>query len=159
MKKNVKPKTEFEIKTRASFLVDNYKSLINYPNHERATADKRFVYLFRNQSSNLCKIGITNNYRVRFSQLKNLSGMSLQPLLIIELEEDYDESADYIENFLHKYFNDSRHFGEWFNLTIRDILSIRDLFREIGGEDLIDNIEHFFLSDKYKQSWHMYASF
>ena len=65
------------------------------------------------------------------------------PLLIITLQEDYDESADYLENYLHKYFENKRKIGEWFNLTVRDIVQIRELFWFIEGEHLKDNVKEF----------------
>ena len=153
MKKNIKPRTDFEIKTRASFLLDNYKSLINYPNHRRATADQRFIYLYRNPLSELCKIGIASNARLRLAQLQNSCGLELQSLIVLELEEDYDEAADYIEKFLHHYFNDSRKFGEWFQLTIKDIIAVRNLFWTIEGINIWDNIS-FYLCKCSKYRFH-----
>lgn len=125
------------------YLVDDYKDKINYPNHLKATEDCIYVYLIRNPLNGLCKIGITNNTKIRISQLENSSGMRLQMLIYIELEPNYDESALYIESYLHNFFNHKRVLGEWFNLSIKDIIAIRNLFYEIEGDYIQDNINTY----------------
>lgn len=151
MKKPINRKTDFELKTRASFLLDKYKKEVNYPNHKRQLDKQKYVYLYRNPLSNLCKIGITANPRQRLKQIQCSSGVEIQSLIVIELEQDYDEASYFVENFLHNYFYESRTFGEWFDLTIRDILAIKNVFWSIWGDMIWDNIKAYLLSDKYEK--------
>lgn len=151
MKKRTKPKTNFEIKTRASFLLDEYKKEVNYPNHKRQISEQKYVYLYRNQLSNLCKIGIATNPRERLRELQRASGLEIQSLIVIELQKEVDEASVFIENFLHNYFYESRTLGEWFNLTIKDILAIRSVFWSIEGDMIWDNIKSYLLSNKYEK--------
>jgi hypothetical protein len=153
MKKRTKPKTDFEIKTRASFLLHEYKKQVKYPNHERQIDNQKYVYLFRNPLSKLCKIGVTTNPRERLRQLQRASGLEIQSLIVIELEQDYDEASYFIENFLHNYFYESRTFGEWFDLNIKDILAIKNLFWSIDGDYIWDNIKAYLLSNKYEKHY------
>lgn len=125
------------------FLVDKYKIDVNYPNHIKCVENCTCVYLFLNESSGLCKIGVTNNPRTRLRQLECSSGMSLSPLIFIELQPDYDENAHFLEKYLHEYFKSKRQFGEWFNLSIRDIIQIKNLFWFIEGENIIDNVKFY----------------
>lgn len=127
----------------AVLLTAEYEKVINYPNHFKATEDCRFVYLYRNEFSGLCKIGITNNPKTRLCQLINSSGMYLQDLLVLECQVDYDEHPLTVEKFLHMYFREKRKYGEWFELSIRDILAIRNLFWKIEGESISDNIKKY----------------
>ncbi len=124
-------------------LLHKYKEVINYPNHIRCHEDCKCVYLIKNLSNGLSKIGITNRPKSRLRELERNSGNKLMALLIITLQEDYDESAEYLENYLHNYFENKRKIGEWFDLTIRDVVQIRELFWFIEGEDLEDNVKEF----------------
>lgn len=126
-----------------SELLKKYNYFVDYPNHPRCEDRSRFVYLFFNPITTLTKIGITNSPKARISQIRNSGGMNVFALLILELLPDYDESPEFIEKFLHQFYDKKRSFGEWFSLNIRDLVSIRDLFYEIYGEDIQDN-----LSDK-----------
>ena len=67
--------------------------------------------------------------------------MNIKLLIAIEPEVGYDESAAKIEEFLHRYFRNKKCNGEWFNLTIKDILEIRQLFWHIDGDYIIDEIK------------------
>lgn len=114
----------------------------------------RYVYLVANEITRLCKIGITNNIDNRIGQIRTANGVGIDLLVCIELEVGYDENAKYIENYLHTFFKHKRTFGEWFKLNAKDILAIRNLFYEIFGDYILDNL-HFNkqkLINKYKQS-------
>ncbi len=135
----IKDKTKFPV----LYILDDYNKSVNYPNHNKAEDDCKYVYLFRNKYSGLCKIGITNSPKTRLRQIQNTSGMEIQDLIILECLPEYDESPIFIEKFLHNYFGEKRKFGEWFQLSIREILSIRRLFWEIEGEYIFDNIKNY----------------
>lgn len=70
----------------------------------------------------------------------NSSGMNIFILISLELLPGNDESPEFIEKFLHNFYIDKRVKGEWFQLSIRDIIEIRNLFYEIYGEDIYDEI-------------------
>lgn len=127
-------------------LVPDYFCQVDYENNnQRTTKDCKFIYLFRNPLSKLCKIGISNNPTVRFQKLQTESGIKLQKLLILELEINYDESPEYIEKYLHNYFKNKRVIGEWFNLSIKDIIQIRNLFYCIEGDWIEDYLKECLL--------------
>lgn len=124
-------------------LIEEYIKKVNYPNHPKADRNKRFVYLFHNELSKQTKIGITDNFHKRYDDLQNASGMNLIQIIIIQLETEIDESANFIENFLHNYFHDKRTIGEWFDLSKKDILDIQKLFNEIDGVYIWDAVDDF----------------
>ena len=138
-------------------ILDKYRNTIDYPNHTKADEKCRFLYLFRNPFSNLCKIGVTNNPRVRLSQIRNSSGMIIQPLITLQCEVDYDEHPLIIERFLHEHFASKRTHGEWFNLSIKDILAVRMLIWEIEGDNIWDNTRPY-LSKKPRE-WEIEYTF
>lgn len=139
-----------ENKQSAACLVDNYIKSVDYLRIPKATEDCRFIYLFRNPTFNLCKIGITNNWLVRIRQLENSTGMKLQDLIVLELEPEYDERPKDIEKYIHNYFKEKRKEGEWFDLSVKDILAIKNLFYEIHGMDICDNIKEHLLKSNGK---------
>ena len=132
---------------KISKLCETYEAN-SYPLREVCSIRNSHVYLFRNSQTGLCKIGISQNPLRRLSQLQNSSGVKLQSLIVIELEQGCDETAEYLEKYLHSYYNSKRKFGEWFDLSIRDILEIRFLFHDvICGYYIFDDIdEHIFKS-------------
>jgi hypothetical protein len=100
------------------------------------------VYLLYAEESKLCKIGISRNIENRIQQITTASGLTIHHLLSIETERLYDESANFIEKKLHEFYKDKRIRGEWFNLDLRDIIQIRDLFHNvICGSYLDDTIK------------------
>jgi hypothetical protein len=131
------------------FLVDKYK--IDVPNvwdgkiplcHELM----QYVYVFYNQSTGLYKIGITNMPRDRKRRLETQSGCFIDTVLLICLQVEYDESAEFVESYLHKHFAEYRHHGEWFRLSIKQLIQIRNLFYHIYGDDFYDYLrEHYSL--------------
>jgi hypothetical protein len=137
-------------------LIQEYYRATKYPNQDTATEDCMFLYLFRNPFSGLCKIGVTNNPQGRLMQLKNASGMQVQPLIVLQCEIDYDEHPKYIESFLHKFYAKKRKFGEWFDLHIKDILEIKNLIYSIDG-DYIEDYHKFFLLKKFDYNSYHHA--
>jgi len=96
-----------------------------------------FCYLFYNTSTNLCKIGYTGNNPInRLKVLESQNGVKLINILYIELSSGIDCTAAYLEIFLHRYFKDKRKFGEWFNLSIKQVIEIFWLFFYINGDDI-----------------------
>lgn len=134
--------------TMKKYLEDEFFKVIKYPNHPKAKLGCRFVYLFRNPLTELCKVGVTDNPLRRLGQISTTSGMEVQNLITLECEVDYDEDPKFIEQFIHKHYKKKRKIGEWFNFSIKDIIEIRNLFYSIYGEDIQDSVkEHLLKND------------
>lgn len=98
------------------------------------------LYVFGNSLNKTCKIGIAKDIRIRQLQLQANCGYKLHLLISINLCPTKDPSGRYIEEAIHSYFKSKRKLGEWFDLSLRDILMIRDLLWEIEGDDIRDQI-------------------
>lgn len=131
--------------TKKIYLNEFYAKELPYPLNDDQIFDNveqaRYVYLFVNPMTNLCKIGITKNVRDRFMKLRNSAGVSIISLIVLDLEYNYDERAILIEGILHKYFKEKRKVGEWFDLNVKDIIQIKNLFWSIEGSDIQDNVK------------------
>jgi hypothetical protein len=129
-------------------LISSYQKDIPYPLKEfqRVPQGLEHTYVFYNPSNKTYKIGTSKNVRRRRRTIETMSGTELYILLDIELLEGYDERGALIESYLHKFFKDKRLDGEWFNLSVRDIIQIRNLFYEIYGEDILDNTRAILLN-------------
>jgi len=127
------------------YLSEFYAKELPYPLNDNQIFDDanqaRYVYVFANPITKLCKIGITKNVRERFMKLRNSAGVDLINLIVLDLEFNYDEKAILVEEILHKYFKEKRNVGEWFNLNLKDIIQIRNLFWSIEGSDIQDNVK------------------
>jgi hypothetical protein len=95
-----------------------------------------YCYVFYNRCTGLCKIGFTNNTHQRLVTLSCQSGVQLYQIIKIELSSSFDCTATYLETFLHRYFKSKRKIGEWFQLSLKDIIQIFWLFYFIDGDDL-----------------------
>lgn len=141
---------ETNIKPPYITLRDNYFEKVGYPNHKQQVDDlSDTVYLIHNPDTKQTKIGITDSLNRRHAQLLTASGSELQMLIAIQLQPDYDEDAGFIESFLHEHFKSKRMIGEWFDLSMRDIVSIRGLFWEIEGQQIWDNVQKFITNIKH----------
>jgi predicted GIY-YIG superfamily endonuclease len=129
----------------AVYLSDWYYTKVTYPLRKTGSyfdeTKYSFVYVIFNKVSNLYKIGITSQIKHRLRQLRTQSGCEIDLVLLLQLHTGYDEDAVMVESLLHEYFKQKRTFGEWFNLDIKCLLSIRCLFFKIEGEDIIDNLK------------------
>lgn len=131
-------------KNSSHYLLDRYKNETDYKTTPKCIEDSsNWVYLIANPINKMTKIGITNSPKERLRKLQTSCGIELLLLIAIELQPDYDENPSYVEDYLHKYFKPKRGIGEWFNLSIKDILAIKNLFFEvIYGENIIDNLKY-----------------
>jgi len=116
-----------------------YFSKIQYPlqKHQFQSKSNSFVYVVFNRNNELFKIGITQNPYERVRTIQSSSGSTVLDILQIEVQCNYDESSLTIEKALHLYYKDKRVIGEYFSLSISDILEIEDLFLTIEGEDML----------------------
>jgi hypothetical protein len=114
-------------------ILDYYFTYTKYPmKYIHSSRYTDFVYVIKNESSGLYKIGITNDYQKRFGILQTQSGCYLKTIIVLELG-DQDESAEHIEGIMHKYFKSKQILGEWHKLTKFDLHEIRILFYQIEG--------------------------
>jgi hypothetical protein len=110
----------------------------------------RYLYLIRRIGTKYYKIGITNDLNKRLSTLQ--TGCPHELRMIFYAEADMDDylgkEIKYIEDFLHKNFNEQRHRGEWFKFDyhhISDIVMFLDLNRELVVRILSTNeLSHYF---------------
>ena len=109
-------------------LLKIYKS--TYPINMMAQKNE-IIYVFFNPITNLTKIGITTNLKERLSNLSNSSGVKLEVINYTQLCVDIDESARYVEFFLHNIFKQYRGVGEWFNFNNKQIKSISNFINLI----------------------------
>jgi hypothetical protein len=149
------------------YLLDYYLSVVKYPleDHQLSKGadgkgfdvnnyidgqNNEYVYVVFNPLNMSTKIGITTNVKDRLAKINTQSGIKNELLLLLELEPDRDERAALIEDALHGFFYNKRTIGEWFNLSIKDIIQIRDIFWFIEGSDIDDNIKKVY--EKYKST-------
>jgi hypothetical protein len=124
-------------------LHQKYFAETEYPCKLFADETFPFVYLFFNPVTKLSKVGITSNPNERIKHMICSVGTNIYNLIELRLQIDYDESAKYIEQYIHQYFYNKRTYGEWFNLSLIDMCDIRSLLWEIEGEEVSDNFEYF----------------
>jgi len=102
---------------------------------------KNVCYVVYDRRSKLYKIGITNDLISRWKGIGSATGTMPRVVLAVLLEYGFDEPANDLESFLHKYFKSKRQSGEWFDLSALDIICLRRLFWDkVEGESIIDNI-------------------
>ena len=98
-----------------------------------------WVYILYNKLNNQCKIGRSTNLNNRIRSLRSASGIEYNLLLAINLETGWDYNSEAIEEFLHNHYKDRRNIGEWFTLSLRDLIALRTLFYYIDGIGIEDN--------------------
>ena len=126
-------KTRLDLYNKWSNYVKDYNSI-----KKLKEGDPDHLYVLYNQYTGYTKIGITNNTNRRFKELSLASGIMHEVLMYAEFQIDYDEAPKEVELFLHNYFKDKRILGEWFNLSIRDFVQIRNLIWRLDCEDVYD---------------------
>ena len=130
-------------------IFEYFEANINYNTIKKMSADEamyqilhsigcEYVYIVFNPANKLYKIGITNDFERRFAALKNQSGCEMRGVFLLELCTWESPSAKSHEKVLHGFFKHKRNLGEWFNLSLRDLVQIRDLFFNITANDFIE---------------------
>jgi len=127
------------MKTRLDLYNKWSNHICNYSNIKKLQEDESdCLYVLYNKYTGYTKIGITNNTNRRFKELSLASGVALEVLIYAEFQVDYDETPKEVELFLHKYFENKRILGEWFNLSLRDFVEVRNLIWRLDCEDVYD---------------------
>jgi hypothetical protein len=91
------------------------------------------VYLFLNNKTGFTKIGYTTMLKIRIRTIELSSGNPVSLIAAIYPENGYKPKAKDIEKYLHNYFQKKRVIGEWFNLSVRDIIQVARLFIAIDA--------------------------
>jgi hypothetical protein len=104
------PKFKIEDLSEFMILSDDYPHSVD---------TKKCTYLIYNKHNELYKIGRSSDVYDRLNSLRNEISSDLE--IIAYLDTD-------VEGVLHKEYNKSRVFGEWFNLSIDDILDIKNKY-------------------------------
>lgn len=94
------------------------------------------VYAILNPDNGYVKIGKTNSVKRRMFEIQTSCGSPIELIMAITPEPGYDESVDHIEKTLHRLLKEKRKTGEWFKLTLRDVIEVRDVFYRIEGIDM-----------------------
>lgn len=77
---------------------------------------KGFVYLIKSADTGLYKIGVAKNVPNRLQTIKRQSGEHLEVIRIFQAQDKY-----LYEGRMHRFFEDKRKSGEWFDLSQQDL--------------------------------------
>ena len=124
--------------TKSYWIADDYTSTFRYKTMLYIRESKpTWIYLLFNKETGLTKIGITTNIKERKRSLQNSCGTKLELLACALMEPDYSPMAAEIEKYLHECFSEKRKVGEWFNLSVRDIIQAATVFTRICPGDIL----------------------
>lgn len=123
---------------KSYWIADDYTSTFRYKNMLYIRESKwMWIYLLFNKETGLTKIGITTNMKERKRSLQNSCGTKLELLACALMEPDYSPKAAEIEKYLHECFSEKRKVGEWFSLSVRDIIQAAMLFSCVCPGDIL----------------------
>ena len=94
----------------------------------------RYLYLIKNESTGLVKIGITDNIKKRVATLENGSGCKCSVLFCVDFKRSFFRAYE-AEQFLHHYFDRFRLIGEWFNLSTFSVLRAYAMIKSLEFTD------------------------
>ena len=80
--------------------------------------NRQQVYVLKNLTTGLVKMGITKDIKQRVNQLQNASGCEIE---VVFLAPKADNARD-VEQDLHKEFKDVRGIGEWFSVNPEHVI-------------------------------------
>jgi len=92
----------------------------------------QWVYFIISGANNKIKIGLTRCLLKRVRELQTGNPQQLEIIGYIETDDMYK-----LERIFHKYLADSRISGEWFDLSVGDVYSILEDYREMGVESIM----------------------
>jgi len=84
------------------------------------------VYVLRESNGGLYKIGFSKRFRKRLSQIRSGIPYKVDVVCIIGSTKPNE-----LESFLHAYFKEKKHKGEWFNLDNTEISSLLRIATEV----------------------------
>ena len=92
---------------------------------------KGYVYVIDAQNG-MYKIGLSKIPKIRLDMLSVSLPFDLKLALLIDCQD-----MDKVENDLHEFYKDKRQKGEWFQLTEKDLIDIRNKYKDSLIEDNI----------------------
>jgi hypothetical protein len=78
----------------------------------------KYIYLGFDETKKYIKIGITSDIKRRQKEIQHMN----PTFKMMYVWEPNQVTAYEAERYFHAYFEDKRVFGEWFDLSIADIL-------------------------------------
>lgn len=63
--------------------------------------------------------------------------MELQDLCSVFFDPEIDYCPKFVEQFLHDFFNHKRKYGEWFDLSIKDLVDIRSFLYDVCDVEVL----------------------
>lgn len=86
----------------------------------------RYLYIIRQEQTNLYKIGISNKVETRIKNLKTGNPNELKLIVCFEadLSDFLGREISYLEKFLHNCYANNKVKGEWFRLDYSDIADL-----------------------------------
>lgn len=84
-----------------------------------------YLYLMMNNQNKMTKIGISKDPQCRH---RTLTSYELNLHIISLFKFDNKKQAMKEEQILHSYFNNKRYSGEWFNLSLKNIEYINNIY-------------------------------
>lgn len=111
--------------TMGMFAENWYENTVNEMFNESNKKNKGYVYFVKFKSSNAIKIGKSFDVIKRVNELRN--GHQDDMILLGYI---YSEDYGKLENESHKKFNEKRISGEWFNVSLIDVI---DYIKSLNG--------------------------
>lgn len=104
------------------------------------------VYLIKQQNTNLYKIGISKDPKVRLNQLQTANPETLELVFVFKTKYDFQ-----LENYVHRKFSDANVQLEWFELTEAEVKEFIPICKV--GEANFDLLkeENTYLQDRYQK--------
>lgn len=113
------------------FLKALYMSGDLEPKHKKISKSG-YLYLVKDNASNLVKIGITTNHKERLRALNTMVPHGITTIDIFQSNR-YEE----LEKEVHDWYKDKRRNGEWFDFNDADI---KDCLEYLGGKMTYDDV-------------------
>ena len=92
-----------------------------------AKNEPTFFYVVYCEKTGLYKIGQTNDFLARVKSLSSISALLMTPIFWCVSEPEIDIPSREVERLCHKFFKSQRVSGEWFRLSTRDLVKLRNL--------------------------------
>ena len=121
------------------------ETVLSKSDFEKKDIDIKWVYIIKNKSTGLYKIGKSTNLKQRIKTISMHSGVEID-IICAAYVETFNTDYSEVENLLHRFFKPKRVVGEWFTLSKEDILGIYEAFNCIDVDGII---EHTNFHDDY----------
>lgn len=115
---------------------------------------RKFVYIIRIINTKYYKIGISNNVESRLKELNTATPFEMKIIF-----KKYFKDFHLIENYVQNTFINKHVRGEWFELSIYDVNSIKTFLENLGNRNEInEEIKKRLVSTKKHQKKNLKSS-